>query len=114
MSDTYHVIRAYQASTSSPLIVRKGDVLSAGDKTSEWPGWIWCTDPSGKSGWVPEKYVRRAERRCTMLRDYDATELTVEPGEEVTILGRESGWGWCVNQQGLRGWIPLNHIEGHE
>jgi uncharacterized protein YgiM (DUF1202 family) len=45
-----------------------------------------------------------------MLRDYDATELTVEPGEEVTILGRESGWGWCVNQQGQKGWVPLDNL----
>ncbi len=110
MSQSCRVIRACQASTSDPLIVRKGDVLSAGDRTSEWPGWIWCTDPSGKSGWVPEIYVRRAEHCCAMLRDYDATELTVEPGEEVTILGRESGWGWCVNQQGQKGWVPLDNL----
>lgn len=110
MSKSCRVIRAYQASTSDPLLVRKGDILSAGDKTSEWPGWIWCTDPSGKSGWVPENYVSRTGDTCMMLRDYDATELTVESGERLTILDRESGWAWCVNHQDRKGWIPLEHL----
>lgn len=111
MSQTCRVIRAYQASTTDSLKVLKGDELSASDKTSEWPGWIWCTHPSGKSGWVPENYVKRAEYRCFMLRDYDATELTVKPGMQFTILETESGWAWCDNQQGLRGWIPLDNLE---
>jgi hypothetical protein len=46
-----------------------------------------------------------------MRRDYDATELSVEVGEKLTMGEEESGWAWCTNREGRRGWVPLEHLE---
>lgn len=111
MPDICRVIRNYKASTSDPLIVNKGDELTVGNKTSEWAGWLWCSLSSAKSGWVPENFVKRIGHNCIMLRDYDATELTAKIGAQLTVLEKESGWAWCTNHQGLKGWLPLAHLE---
>jgi hypothetical protein len=41
---------------------------------------------------------------------YNAKELTVAAGQELTIEHEESGWLWCRDQQGKRGWVPISHM----
>ncbi len=41
---------------------------------------------------------------------YNAIELTVSAGQELTIEQVESGWLWCRDQQGKRGWVPISHV----
>ena len=47
---------------------------------TEWLGWIWCTDSSGKSAWVPENWVEIEGDSSVMKRDCDTTELSVAAG----------------------------------
>ena len=54
----YQVISNYDSAYPDPLVFRKGDMLKIGTKTSEWPGWVWCTNENGKSGWIPLKNVK--------------------------------------------------------
>jgi hypothetical protein len=105
------VVLAYHTPYPDPLIVRKGQDLVLGGEESEWPGWVWCSDGDGKSGWVPEKYVQLKDETCTMLRDYDATELSVGVGEDLIAGNEESGWIWCANRAGQSGWVPLQNVE---
>ena len=78
----------------------------------DWPGWIWCTGPDGRQGWVPIAWLTRHDDGTgTLRRDYTARELTVRVGERVTIAYRESGWAWVTNEIGVAGWVPLAHLE---
>ena len=38
-------------------------------RETEWPGWIWCTNDSGKSTWVPESWVQIDGDSCVLRRD---------------------------------------------
>jgi len=104
------VLIEYQAAYPEPFVVKAGEVLTSGDKESEWPGWVWCTNREGESRWVPEAYLQRQGERCLALRDYDAVELTVRPGQDLLATDEVSGWFWCTNQEGQRGWVPAEHL----
>jgi hypothetical protein len=118
MQKPFRVIKAYRSAFTDPLIARQGDQLSFERRESEWEGWIWCTGPSDKSGWVPESWVELGpESRvelgpgcCTLKRDYAATELSVEEGATVTVERVESDWAWATTETGQSGWVPLAHL----
>ncbi len=111
MPETYRVITAHQSTHPEPLTVRKGERLSFERKETEWPGWIWCTSRSGKSAWVPEKWVEIDGDSCVMKRDYNATELSVEVGEVLTVEFEETGWAWATKESGESGWVPLEYLD---
>ncbi|HSJ58583.1 MAG TPA: SH3 domain-containing protein [Anaerolineae bacterium] len=105
-----HVLSDYQSMYPDPIAIRAGDRLAVEERESEWAGWVWCTAPGGKSGWVPERYVERRGDGAIALCDYDATELTVRAGEMVTATTHEAGWRWCTNARGDSGWVPDEHL----
>jgi len=106
------VISDYKSAFSDPLIIVKDEILTISVKESEWKEWLWCINQFGKGGWVPEKYIERLnDKKCKALRDYDATELTVEIGEEIIISNEVSGWAWVTNKKGKSGWVPLENIQ---
>jgi uncharacterized protein YgiM (DUF1202 family) len=110
MRRTGRVVADYRCAFPDPLILRTGDELVTSDKVTEWPGWVWCTAKTGKSGWVPESYIARTGRAAVATRDYDATELTVTAGDELEVLMEESQWLWCVNSRGENGWVPMECV----
>ena len=105
------VISAYQSAYPDPLVIRAGEEVTIEEKESEWRSWVWCTSRSGKSGWIPERYVERKREKSIVLHDYEGTELTVNVGEELTVGREESGWIWCTNRKGQSGWVPADHVE---
>ncbi|MBN1995025.1 MAG: SH3 domain-containing protein [Anaerolineae bacterium] len=105
------VISVYQSAYPDPLVIKAGEELIVGKKESEWSGWVWCTNQNGKSGWVPKKYVAHKGYIWVARFDYDATELSVDIGEELIMGYEESGWIWCTDQQGRHGWVPADHLE---
>ncbi len=112
--------------------VKAGEIVAVGKEDDEYPGWLWCTDSRGISNWVPKvilkmiepskpqgfrptddattsSFQRKLESRilsAEFLVDYDATELTVQVGETVTVYSEQSGWLWCLTPGGKWGWIP--------
>ena len=96
---------------SRPLLVKAGDKLDLSDRESDWPGWIWCSTPAGKSGWVPAADVEPMGQIGLVRCDYDATELSAEVGEELIANDDESGWLRCANEHGQNGWIPIENVE---
>ena len=104
-------IAAYRSPYSGPFVLHPGDPLTIGDRKSEWSGWLWCTDRRGESRWVPEAYVERRGDIGMALCDYDATELSVQVGEELLVDREESGWIWCTNRRGKSGWVPVENLD---
>jgi uncharacterized protein YgiM (DUF1202 family) len=107
------VIQSYQAQYTDPISVQAREPLQVSAKTDPWNNnpawlWVWCTDPRGKSGWVPQNLIdpNNHTARC----DYSAIELSAHIGETLTIESTNNGWHWCTNQQGQRGWIPIDHL----
>lgn len=111
MPKTSRVVKPHQPSDPDPLIVRKGARLSFERKETEFAGWIWCTNDSGKRAWVPEHWVDIEGDSCVMKRDYNAIELSVEAGEVLTVEFEESGWAWATKEGGESGWVPLENLE---
>jgi hypothetical protein len=97
------VIQGYQSQYPDPIVLRIGDVLMTGRNDTQWPGWVWCTAASGKSGWVPEIYLEFCANRCCARVDYDACELTVETGERLKLMLLESGWYWAQKNKRSKG-----------
>jgi hypothetical protein len=111
------VAKDYQAEFSDPLAVEAGETFTVSERTSAWEDnpawmWIWCTDQREKSGWVPKHIILMdADGQAGRTHvAYNARELTVTVGQELTIEYEESGWVWCCDQQGKRGWVPISHV----
>ncbi|HZS79613.1 MAG TPA: SH3 domain-containing protein [Ktedonobacteraceae bacterium] len=116
MNKVYRIRSDYQTQYPYPITMRAGDQIEVSDKQDLWDNrpewvWVWCTNRQGKSGWVPKEYIAQHGDMGIALRDYAATELSVQAGEEVTVEQEESGWAWCTNRQGQSGWVPLTHIQ---
>ncbi|MFC1522015.1 SH3 domain-containing protein [Elusimicrobiota bacterium] len=105
------VIKDYIPSYPDPLIISKEERLKISDKKSEWDGWVWCMNTSGKSGWVPLNFVEVKDSECIALQDYDSGELGVKAGQGLMVTKEESGWVLCVNDKGGSGWVPKENIE---
>jgi hypothetical protein len=115
---TCRVANDYQAEYADPIAVEAGEPFAVSERTSAWENnsawiWLWCTDQRGKSGWVPRNIIQVNPdgQTGTTRAAYDARELTVTAGQELSIENEESGWFWCSDQQGMRGWVPISHVE---
>ena len=107
-------VRAKTASRPTnpdPIKMQTGDLLEIAGEEDE--GWIWCRNRAGKESWVPLSYLSAEDegKTRTALAEYDATELPVEEGEVFQAELEESGWLWCANTQGKRGWVRLAQVE---
>jgi hypothetical protein len=102
---TRRVVRPHDASQPESIRLHAGNVVAVGRRDDDWPGWLWCTADDGRESWVPEAFLDQTPHRATALRDYDATEFTVVPGETVTVVEEVAGWSLCrrVTDQG---WVP--------
>jgi len=100
------VVRPHAATYPDSIRMSAGEVVALGRRDDEWPGWVWCAARDGREGWVPEEFLGPvAEDRAAALRDYDARELTVRPGERVAVLDRAAGWTLCRRGDDV-GWVP--------
>jgi hypothetical protein len=105
------VKREHHSDNPNPIRFGVGVILRWERRATEWEGWLWCTDSTGMTGWVPETYVEKIDNAtCRTLREYDATELTVKPGDNLDVKFAESGWVWCEIADGRKGWIPESHV----
>ena len=111
MTQRFRVIEPHRPEASEPLVVSRGEHLRCERRKTQWEGWLWCTTPDGRAGWVPEPWVEVEGEAGVMARDYDATELTVEPGDILEGVLTASSWLLAVAPTGQRGWVPLECVE---
>jgi hypothetical protein len=107
---TCRVVADHTAPSLTPLVTVRGEILAVEDRKTEWKGWLWGENSAGVGGWIPEKYVDRNGDKGIMLHDYNATELTVQVGEILTMIKEESGWILCRNGAGQAGWVPAANV----
>ena len=92
------------------LVAKAGDVVQLGREDDAWPGWVWCTAENGVASWVPEPYLAREGENGRLLVDYEATELTVSPGDRLALDHEVNGWWWATAVDGAQGWVPAEKI----
>ncbi|MEM9320702.1 MAG: SH3 domain-containing protein [Pseudomonadota bacterium] len=100
------VIRAWTASYDPALSVRAGDIVEIGAEDETWPGFFWCTNKGGLSGWLPG-HVLDGSR---VLADFDTRELSVAVGALVETLETCLGWSRVRGSDGREGWVPSDHL----
>ena len=99
-----HVTKAWTASYTPALAVRRGEPLTFKGTDPDNPGWRWAENADGLGGWLPIALIAGDH----LTEDFDSFELTVTPGDAVEILGQRAGWCLCRNQQGQHGWLPAD------
>lgn len=111
MSDgvpVYRAVKSWHVHYPDPIRGAAGDRLILGRRDDEYPGWVWATATDGRAGWVPEGRLRVEGEVGILLRDYNAVEMSLEPGDVVSGKLVEGGWLWATAANGQQGWAPLD------
>ena len=103
----------HEPESTSVLVMKEGDTLQGEKRSTEWDGWLWCTNNSGISAWVPEAYLSELATSGLYhaLREYSSFELSVSLGQRLKILHEEASWAWVQTSKGIEGWVPLENLE---
>ena len=96
----------YRSPFPTPLVESKGAVLKLRQHADEQPGWIYAVSPNNREGWVPRQWLRIEGGQATLLRDYDATELNLEVGDQLEVTLVLDGWYMARRPNGETGWVP--------
>lgn len=107
------VLENYEVAYPNPIRLFVGDKVQVTKRETnpDWLGWVFCIDKNGVSGWVSETYLNIQGSTADVLRNYDATELSVKAGENVYCQKEEFGWAWVRNEQNLEGWVPIKNLK---
>ncbi len=101
------VIKRYVSAYPDPLFVEAGDVAVVSHCDLAWRGWLWIILPGGKAGWAPQQYFSlRSPNQVICRQTYSAQELTVSPGEQVSVTTSLNDWYWAERASGECGWVP--------
>jgi len=103
---------AHHIPDRTPMWVRSGEMVEVGERSTEWPAFVFVTATRG-SGWVPSRHLSATAGRAIVTTPYDTTELATSAGEEFEVIRRddESGWLWCRSDHGTEGWVPIGTLE---
>ncbi len=104
------VLREYRTQYHDPIEFRSGETVQLGQRDSEWPEFIWATDPRGRSGWAPSSLLSTEHSSARALADYSARELDADAGQIVHLLREVGGWWWAKNSLDQCGWIPARDL----
>lgn len=115
----------YQATDPGELSFRAGDIITIlqKDPSGWWQGELnnvigvfpsvgWVEEVGAGGGSVPQ--ARPAVAQSRALYEYQAendAELTIYPGDIITVEGDEDGWFLGHNQRGEFGRYPSNYVE---
>jgi SH3-like domain-containing protein len=96
----------WEASSKYPIRLEAGDPVSVGPRDDTWTEYRRCVGPEGREGWVPDQVLRETAGGWVAAAPYDATELTVAPGDTVDTVRLMARWWWCRANDGREGWVP--------
>lgn len=88
------VVSSHESAYPDPIVVEAGDEIEVSERDTEWDGWLWCTDTTGREGWIPAAYITGRTGLVSCRADYTAAELTVAEGEFVMSHDAVGGWEW--------------------
>jgi hypothetical protein len=106
----YRVVKAYQSPYPDPILFQAGEQVEIGEKFSEdpdWDGWVWCKGEVGQQAWVPLQYLTVKDGNGVFKNSYNALELSVNPGEVLSVYEEINGFGMAEKADGSKGWVPL-------
>jgi uncharacterized protein YgiM (DUF1202 family) len=96
------------------MVMQRGEVLDVveTEKSERWPAFVLVVNERGSRGWVPTRYLKRKGKKAVATRSYDTTTLDPVKGEVLTVLEEdiESGWLWCQDATGKKGWFAIDSI----
>ena len=110
----YRVIKNYESPYLGHLIFRAGEVVEVGEEFTDdpdWKDWVWCESPDGVKAWTPKQFLNIEGESGTFVRDYDARELSISVGEQISIIEIVNGFGMAEKSDGAKGWVPLKCVE---
>jgi hypothetical protein len=106
------VIRDYRTQYANPIRFATGEIVTLGERDTEWPAFIWTITSDGNAGWAPFDGLKPlGDGRAEALRDYSAQELDVAVGDDLLLDHELGGWWWCQHADGRVGWVPASHLE---
>jgi len=103
-------IHSYRCPFPDPLISEEGTRLHLKNRGDEEKGWVYGISPDEKEGWVPREWLRIEGDRGILTRDYNATELNLEAGDQLEVTSSLHGWFWARRPNGEQGWIPARAV----
>eukprot|EP01094_Clydonella_sp_ATCC50884_P016339 TRINITY_DN2714_c0_g1_i1.p1 TRINITY_DN2714_c0_g1~~TRINITY_DN2714_c0_g1_i1.p1 ORF type:complete len:472 (-),score=161.06 TRINITY_DN2714_c0_g1_i1:125-1540(-) len=116
----------YEAADETELGFKVGDVIQVTkmDDSGWWEGTCqgrhgmfpanYCTLQTAGAGKAPPVAALPPARKCRVLYQFNAQnadELTIQPGEIITIDGENEGWFTGTNARGKSGMFPANFTE---
>ncbi|MHB8361912.1 MAG: SH3 domain-containing protein [Thermoplasmataceae archaeon] len=104
--------RVHHRTYDFSITVLKGEKVHIIKREIDYPGWVWCANKAGTCAWVPESILNISENIGCLLEDYCSLELNVELEEKLEIVREHSGWIYCINSKGERGYVPKNIFSG--
>jgi len=110
----FRVIESYESPYPQSIVFAKGDEVSIGIEFNEdpdWKDWLWCEGANNNNAWIPKQYLTITESKGTLSRDYDARELSVLAGEEITVHMILNGFVSAEKANGEVGWVPLKNLQ---
>lgn len=97
----------YTVVDRSPVCLKAGELVELGNEDKVWTGWVWVSNAEGRGTYVPVSSLERiSEGEAKVVVEFQAVDLSLEKGEEVTALREVCGWFWCRNASGDEGWVP--------
>ncbi|BET67898.1 hypothetical protein ASA1KI_28160 [Opitutales bacterium ASA1] len=103
------VTRAYTSEFEVAPRASEGDVVQFDAYYANNPRWFYGRDSRGVAGYFPVDWFEIDGSVAVARRAYDATELTVSLGREVSIVEQYGGW-LLVTDGVATGWIPEESI----
>ena len=113
----YRVIEAYQSPYPTPIVFQEGEQVEIGKEFADdpdWKNWVWCKGKNEKQAWVPLQYLIIKEETGIFRRNYNALELSVSEGEELSVYEEVNGFGMAEKTDGNKGWVPLKNLAAEE
>lgn len=108
------VIKNYKSPYPSPLKFSKGERILIKKEFTEdpdWKNWLWCEGENDNQAWIPIEYIKREENSGFLSLDYDARELSVKIGENLSGYEEMNGFVKAEKMNGEKGWVPLRNLE---
>ncbi len=106
------VVQRYRTQYANPIGFASGEIVTLGERDTEWPAFIWTITSDGNAGWAPFDWLKPlGDGRAEALRDYSARELDAEVGDLLVLHHELGGWGWCKREGGQCGWLPAENLD---